>query len=98
MFNRTVIGGGSESIRATPEFMNRGLYKSFYKIGEAFGKTSEFDKKIVANLAKPERLSKLRFWIMRAIGHRMYWNQLLKKNNAYEKRFDRPYAVEVKTN
>jgi len=95
-YKGTVIRGGGESIRATPELMNRGLYKSFYKIGEAFGKTDEFDKKIIASLAKPERYSRLRFWIMRAIGHQMYWNAMLKKNNAYEKRFDRPYAVEVK--
>jgi len=95
-YKGTVIRDGGESIRATPELMNRGLYKSFYKIGEAFGKTDEFDKKIIASLAKPERYSRLRFWIMRAIGHQMYWNAMLKKNNAYEKRFDRPYAVEVK--
>ena len=86
-YKDTVIRGAGESIRGTPELMNRGLYKSFYKLGEAFGKTAEFDKKIVASLAKPERYSKLRFWIMRAIGHRMYWNPLLKKNNAYYQLF-----------
>ena len=83
--------------KAWPELMNRGLYKSLYKLGQAFGKTGEFDQKIVASLAKPERCSRLMFWIMSAIGNKMYWNPMLKKNNAYDKRFDRPYEVEVKT-
>jgi hypothetical protein len=95
-YKGTVIRGGGEGIRGTPELMNRKLFKTFYKLGEAFGKTGEFDKKIVANLAKPERYSKLKFWIMRTMCHKMYWNPMLKKNNAYEKRFDRPYAAEAK--
>jgi hypothetical protein len=81
-----------------PGLMNRRLFKAFHKLGEAFGKTGEFDKKMVANLAKPEKLSKLKFWIVSTLGPKMYWDPLLKNNNAYEKRFDRPYAVESKAN
>ncbi len=92
-YKGTIIRGAGESIRGTPELMNRGLYKAFYKLGVAFGKTGEFDKKMVANLAKPERYSKLKFWIIKTIGQKMYWDPMLKKNNAYEKRFDKPYAV-----
>ncbi len=96
-YKGTIIRGGGENLRIMPRLMNRRLLKAFYKLGEAFGKTGEFDKKMVANLTKPERLSKLMFWIMRILGPKMYWNPMLKKNNAYEKRFDKPYAVEVKT-
>ena len=96
-YKGTVIRGTGEGTKFLPELMLRGEYKSFYKLGEAFGKTGEFDQKIVASLAKPERCSRLMFWIMNVIGNKMYWNPMLKKNNAYEKRFDRPYAVEVKT-
>lgn len=92
-YKGTVIRGSGESVRGMPKLMNRGLYKALYKLGESFGKTGEFDKKIVANLAKPERCSKLMFWILRTIGPKMYWDPMLKKNNAYDKRFDRPYAV-----
>jgi multimeric flavodoxin WrbA len=96
-YKGTVIRGGVEGIRVMPSLMNRGLFKAFYKLGEAFGKTGEFDKKLVANLAKPERLSKPWFQIVRAITHKTYWDSMLKKNNAYEKRFDRPYVAEAKT-
>jgi hypothetical protein len=96
-YKGTVIRGAGENIRVMPGLMNRGLYKAFYKLGEAFGKTGEFDKKMVANLAKPERLPKLKFWIVRTIGQKMYWDSMLKKNNAYEKRFDKPYAIDMKT-
>ena len=95
-YKGTVIRGAGESIRGTPEFMNRGLYKSFYKLGEAFGRTSEFDKKIVAGLAKPERYNRRKFWVMRTIGQKMYWDPMLKKNNAFEKRFAKPYVDELR--
>jgi len=93
-YKGTIIRGSGEGIRMLG-LMSRGLRKAFYKLGEAFGKTGEFDKKIVANLAKPERCSKLQFWIIKTIGPKMFWDPLLKKNNAYEKRFDTPYAVEA---
>jgi hypothetical protein len=96
-YKGTVIRGAGENVRAGPGLMNRGLYKSFYKLGEAFGKTGEFDRKIVASLAKPERLSRLKFRIISIVSNLMYWNRMLKKNNAYDKRFDRPYAAEAKT-
>jgi len=92
-YKGTIIRGSGGSARGMPALMNRRLFKALYKLGEAFGKTGEFDKKIVADLAKPERVSKLQFWIMRTIGPKMMWDPMLKKNNAYEKRFDRPYAV-----
>jgi hypothetical protein len=92
-YKGTIIRGSGGSARGMPALMNRRLFKALYKLGEAFGKTGEFDKKIVADLAKPERCSKLQFWIMRTIGPKMMWDPMLKKNNAYEKRFDRPYAV-----
>ena len=92
-YKGTIIRGAGESIRGMPDLMNRGLYKSFHKLGEAFGKTGEFDQNIVASLAKPERYNRLKFWIMKTIGQKIYWDPMLKKNGAYEKRFDRPYAV-----
>jgi multimeric flavodoxin WrbA len=93
----TIIRGTGEMVKAAPPMMNRGVYKSFHKLGEAFGRTGEFDRKKLTNLARPERCSKLRYHILRTLVHRMYWDVLLKKNNAFEKRFDKPYAVEVKT-
>jgi len=91
----TVIKGGGESIRAMPAWMNRGLLKSFYELGRTFGETREFNKHIVLNLSKPERYSKFRFWIFRLFAHNSYWNPMLKKNNAFEQRFAKPYLGKV---
>ena len=52
---------------------------------------------MVRHLVKPERYNRRKIWIMKTTGQKMYWDPMLKKNNAYDKRFDRPYAVEVKT-
>lgn len=87
----TVIRGGVEGIRVTPAWMNKKLFKSFYELGRTFGETREFDKQVVLSLAKPERYSKFQFWVFKLLGHNLYWNPMLKKNNAFEKRFDKPY-------
>ena len=75
-----------------PAWMNKSLFKSFYELGKTFGETGEFDKQIVLKLAKPERISKIQFWFTKLIGKNAFWNPMLKKNNAFEKRFARPYA------
>jgi hypothetical protein len=91
-YKGTVIKGGVEGIRATPDRMNRKLFKSFYELGKAFGETGEFDRQIVFELGQPERLSKFYFRIIRLMTHKLYWDKVLKKNNAFEKRFAKPYA------
>jgi hypothetical protein len=91
-YKGTVIRGGGEGIRATPDRRNRKLFTSFYELGKAFGETGEFDKQIVFKLGQPERINKLYFWFAKFITHRRYWDKILKRNKAFEKRFARPYA------
>ncbi|MEA2076292.1 MAG: NAD(P)H-dependent oxidoreductase [Euryarchaeota archaeon] len=98
-YKGTVIRGMGEIIRgeaigAVPGWMNKKLYKSFYELGKSFGKTGEFNEQIVRKLAKPERLTKFNFWVFKLlydITSIIYWNKMLKENNAFEKRFDKPY-------
>jgi len=91
-YKGTVIRGGVEGIRATPAWMNKKLFKSFYELGKTFGERGEFDEQIVLKLAQPERYSKFGFWVFKLWGERFYWDKMLKKNNAFEKRFAKPYA------
>ncbi|MBA7664259.1 hypothetical protein ES703_72316 [subsurface metagenome] len=91
-YKGTVIKGGVEGIQGQPAMMTRKLFKSFYELGKSFGETGEFNKQIVLKLAQPERLTKFRFQVLKLLGHNLHWNPMLKKNNAFEKRFAKPYA------
>ena len=88
----TIIKGGVEGVQAKPVRMNKKLFNSFYQIGKIFGETGKFDKEIVDRLAQPERYSKLYLWLFKLFGKFWYWDTMLKKNNAYEKRFAKPYV------
>jgi NAD(P)H-dependent FMN reductase len=91
----TVIKGGVEGIQIQPPRMTKNLFDSFYRLGLQFGKTGVFDEGIVRSLAKRERLSPFYRFIFRTLAltgiTNYYWNTQLKKNNAYGKRFDRPF-------
>lgn len=91
----TVIRGGVEGIRVQPKWMTKKIFQSFVDLGRGFAETSRFDEKIIRKLAPRERLSagrKLFFRFLNVIGlSNMYWNMMLKKHNAYEKRFAHPF-------
>ena len=88
----TIIKGGVEGVQAKPVRMNKKLFNSFYQIGKIFGETGKFDEEIVDRLAQPERYSKFYLWLFKLFGKFWYWDTMLKKNNAYEKRFAKPYV------
>jgi len=95
----TVIKGSANRIEEKPGWMTKKIFKSFYELGKAFGETGKFDERIVLELAKPEKLRTFQLWILRLVLKtplaNLNWNKLLKENDAYEKRFKKPY-MEVK--
>jgi hypothetical protein len=92
----TIVKGGVEGIQVRPPRMNRRLYAAFHSLGESFGRSGAFDPGILKALARPERLSlamRVLYRLLNLIGlGRFYWDWMLKKNGAYERRFARPYA------
>jgi len=68
------------------------LYRTFYGLGRTFGKVGEFDREIVTKLARPEKLTRFGFWVFQTVVHNLYFNLLLKRNNAFAKKSDRPYV------
>lgn len=92
----TVVKGGVEGIRIQPPGMTKTLFDAFYRLGLEFGKSGTFDGEIVRSLAPRERFSGLMrfgFALLKWTGlPNFYWNKQLKTNNAYEKRFARPYS------
>jgi hypothetical protein len=75
--------------------MTKKLFDSFYRLGLFFGKNNTFDEDIVRSLAKRERMSGFTRTALRLLAitglTNFYWDTQLKKNNAYENRFDKPY-------
>ncbi len=92
----TIIKGGVEGIQIMPERINKKLFIKFYNLGKIFAESGNFDNKIKNKLKKPYKLSKARilaFKIFSLLGFtNYYWNYNLKKNNAYKKRFEKPFA------
>lgn len=95
-YTGTIVRGGSEGIQIIPPMMTRKLFRSFHKLGRVFGETGAFDRELVHSLVKREWytwLGKLMITVMNKLGLAdVFWNGQLKKNGAFEKRFDRPYA------
>jgi len=94
----SVIRGGIEGIQVQPKWLTKKLYTHFYKLGTKFAETGKFDTEIINKLAPRDRMSfgrKLFFRFFKALGLLdMYWNMELKKNNAYDKRFAKPFKEE----
>jgi multimeric flavodoxin WrbA len=95
----TVIRGGSAGTYMMPEKMNKKLFEQLGILGEYYDKNGAFDRDVVAEMAKPIKLSKgkcnlIQFSNRFGLGDSMFWNMVLKQNNARDKRFDKPFGVE----
>ncbi len=90
-----IVKGGIEGTRVMPHFMTKKIFNSFYELGKAYGRSGKFDQMLLNKLAKPEHLSaltRLFYSFGKLIGLvNNYWDKQLKENNAFEKRFDKPY-------
>jgi hypothetical protein len=95
----TVIKGGVEGIQVMPPFMTRKLFGRFEDLGEYFAKNEAFSDEIQLRLRKPFKMSPVRRFLFTLINKtgltNFYWNSNLKANNAFDKRFDRPFEEEM---
>ena len=91
----TVIKGGVEGIKIMPPWMTKKLYRSFVDLGADYAKTGKLNRNIIKKLAPRDKFSKprlLTFKIMQKLGlSNFYWDQQLKKNNAFSERFRQPF-------
>ncbi|MDX2413962.1 MAG: NAD(P)H-dependent oxidoreductase [Bacteroidales bacterium] len=91
----TIIKGGVEGIQIMPGNMTRNLFSSFKELGANFARTGTFSEEIKARLGTPYKLSRTRIILFRLFKltglTNFYWNSRLKKNKAFQKRFDTPY-------
>lgn len=93
----TIVKGGVEGIQVQPPKMTAKLFTRFYKLGRVFGRDGSFDKILVEQLAKPERLSQIVLLLLQLLKPtgllNFFWNRQLKKNGAYSRRHAAPYLA-----
>ncbi len=88
----TVIYGGSEPTRLKPDMIQRKIKKAIIKLGKAIKNNEDIPKKSINTLMRPVRLRKRDKFILNKGILNAYWNRQLKKNNALDKSFDKPYV------
>ena len=91
----TIVKGGCEGVRLMPEEMNRKLFEGLRELGTDLAREGVFNPERLTRLAKPEQFPRFLtplFWLILKIpATQIYWNGLLKNNNAYQDRFARPF-------
>lgn len=95
-FDGTIIKGGVEGIRMKPEKANKKFFDQMETIGRTYASIGIMDLNQKKEYEKSEYLSKgsqLLFSLFSLTGlTNYYWDFNLKKNDAYEKRFAKPYT------
>jgi hypothetical protein len=90
----TVSKGEAAAIYMFPKMFKKVLRK-FNALGRIYELTHAFDKKIIQELGKPYKLTKFQSFIYQFfcdIGlNNLGWHRILKKNNAYDKRLEKPF-------
>jgi hypothetical protein len=88
----TVIMPGSEALTAAPDSMFKKKFASFRQIGGCIVACKSFDEASLKVIAGPEVLTPFKLFVMKHLSvSTFFWNHLLKKNKAFDKRFDSPY-------
>lgn len=91
----TIVKGGAEGIQTMPENMTSGLFATLTRLGRGFAESGSLDKALLKRLASPERypaiLAPVFELFVRLPVASFYWDNQLKQNGAFEKRFARPY-------
>lgn len=95
-YRGTIIKPGSEGVRLLPEKMNRKLFSRLRELGRVYGTQGRLDPTILRQLASPERLGPIRiafYGLLNLLGlTNRYWDAMLRRNGAFERRYDRPYS------
>lgn len=90
----TVSKGQAAGTYMYPKMFKK-VFSLLNDLGSAYEKTHDFDKEIVEKLGKPYEISKLMLSTLNIADKlglsNTFWHKELKKNNALEKRLDKPF-------
>jgi len=92
----TIVRGSGESLQAMPEQANRKLWARLEVLGEQLARDGRFGAAELKAIAGIERFSPFAVMLAtlacRIPAIQFYWNGMLKKNSAWERRFTAPYG------
>lgn len=91
----TICKGGCEGLTVQPPALVEKVFKRFYELGKTYGETGELDATILAKLAHPEHLTPENLKQVIPMVNGFLWDSMMKKNNAMEMSFDKPYGEEL---
>jgi multimeric flavodoxin WrbA len=93
----TIVKGGGEGVRNMPVEATQSLFANLRAVGDSLAKNGRFDRAALQAIAQPEAFPAFLgpfFQILLHLppGH-AYFDNMLKKNGAFEQRFARPFMV-----
>jgi hypothetical protein len=92
----TIVLGGGESLQMMPDEANKKLWARLRTLGEQLARDGRFGETELKAVAGTERFSAFAAALASAVVKlpivQFYWNSQLKKNGAWERRFDAPYG------
>jgi NAD(P)H-dependent FMN reductase len=91
-----IVRGGGESLQMIPDRANQKLWARLRTLGEQLYRDGSFGAEELRAVAGVERMPALTLALARLAVHlpitNFYWNGMLKKNGAWQRRFAAPYA------
>jgi len=95
----TMVRGGCEEVRMMPENMNRKTFDALHTIGVEMAENGKFNQVSLDAFGNREKYAGIQLPFFKLMTRmpfmNWYWNSQLKKNNAYAKRFNKPYQETV---
>jgi multimeric flavodoxin WrbA len=92
----TIVRGGGEGVRSGSENANRGLFDALHELGEGLARTGRLPPDALRRAAGRERfpsaMGPLFQLLLRLPIAKRGWDDTLKRNGAYQRRFARPYS------
>jgi multimeric flavodoxin WrbA len=91
----TIIMGGSEGVRLMPDSYQKKNKNAIVTLGQNLRNREPLNQEALHTLASPEKLSLKKVLMNKFLSKtgllNLYWNNSLKRNKAFNKRFDKPY-------
>jgi len=92
-----VVAGGMAGVRYMAEWMNKKLFDRLQRAGMLYEQSGAFDDESIRLFGQPYRYSKSQLRRNRFLKNtglaNLFWDSTLKKNNAFDRRFDKPFGV-----